>query len=234
MSLPYLKFFKDRGVDVTVETLPQYLTLGVEDMDRPGGEVMRMNPPIRHKWQNAHMREALANGVIDMISTDHAPHAPEEKAGNRIWDIACGFPGLESQLPILLSLVNEGLMPLTRYVQVSSANPARAFGLYGTKGVLCPGADADITLVDMNRRETLSAARLSSKGKVSPYEGMEVTAWPVGTIVRGKPVMRDGEILAEQGWGEVVRQKMPEPAPRNVETHLSTLVGTSPAPAGSR
>ena len=233
MSLPYLKFFKERGVDVTVETLPQYLTLGVEDMAKPGGEVMRMNPPIRQKWQNGPLREALANGLIDMIATDHAPHTPEEKAGNRIWDIACGFPGLESQLPILLSLVKDGLMPLSRYVQISSANPARAFGLYGTKGVIRPGADADLTLVDLGRTETLSAARLSSKGKVSPFEGMEVSAWPVGTIVRGRPVMRDGEIIAEAGWGEEVRQTMPEPAPRNVETHLSTLVGKSPAPSAA-
>ncbi|MEM0907187.1 MAG: dihydroorotase family protein [Pseudomonadota bacterium] len=223
-SLPYIKFFKERGVDLTVETLPQYLTLCVEDMEKPGGEVLRMNPPIRERWQQGPLRAALADGTIDMISTDHAPHAPEEKVGNRIWDVACGFPGLESQLPLLLSLVNDGLMKLPRYVAISSANPARAFGLYGRKGVLQPGADADIVLVDMARREKLSAARLSSKGKVSPFEGMTVSAWPVATFVRGRPVMRDGAILAEPGWGQEVRQTMPPAAPRNAETHLAHLV----------
>ncbi|MEM8664377.1 MAG: dihydroorotase family protein [Pseudomonadota bacterium] len=229
-SLPYIEFFKARGVDVTVETLPQYLTLGVEDMARPGGEVMRMNPPIRERWQQGPLRDALARGPIDMISTDHAPHTPEEKAGSRIWDVACGFPGLESQLPLLLSMVNDGLMPLSRYVAISSANPARAFGLYGRKGVIQPGADADIVLVDMKRREKLTAARLSSKGKVSPFEGMTVSAWPVATIVRGRPVMRDGAITAENGWGREVVQAMPPAEPRNVDTHLATLTGTSPAP----
>ena len=231
-SLPYLEFFKSRGVDMTVETLPQYLTLAVEDMDGPLGNVMRMNPPIRERWQQGPLREALAKGTIDMISTDHAPHAPEEKVGNRIWDIACGFPGLQSQLPLMLSLVNSGLMPLTRYVQISSANPARAFGLYGRKGVIQPGADADFVLVDMARRETLSADKLVSKGKITPYEGMTVSAWPVATIVRGRPVMRDGEILAEAGWGQEVVQEMPPAAPRNPETQLGYLCGASPAPSG--
>ncbi|MEO1105902.1 MAG: dihydroorotase family protein, partial [Pseudomonadota bacterium] len=115
LSLPYIDFFKARGVDVTVETLPQYLTLGVEDMDRPGGEILRMNPPIRSRINQAPLRQALADGLIDMIATDHAPHAPQEKQGDTIWDVACGFPGVETQLPILLTLAKQGLMPLTRY-----------------------------------------------------------------------------------------------------------------------
>ncbi|WP_108658482.1 dihydroorotase [Acuticoccus kandeliae] len=230
-SLPYIEFFKSRGVDVTIETLPQYLVRAVEDMDRPGGEILRMNPPIRERRNQEPLRRALADGLIDIIATDHAPHSPEEKAGNRIWDIACGFPGVETSLPILLTLAKEGVMPLTRYVEVSSANPARAWGLYGRKGVLAPGADADIVLVDMNREEILGADRLSSKTKVSAYEGMKVTAWPVATLVRGRPVMRDGEITAEPGWGREVMSAMPPAAPRNLDKHLATLVGVSPAPS---
>ncbi|MCF3933526.1 dihydroorotase family protein [Acuticoccus sp. M5D2P5] len=230
-SLPYIEFFKSRGVDLTVETLPQYLVLAAEDMDRPGGEVLRMNPPIRERAHQEPLRRALADGRIDIIATDHAPHAPEEKVGNRIWDIACGFPGVETSLPILLTLAKEGVLSLERFVEVSSANPARAWGLYGRKGVIAPGADADLVLVDMGREEELSAERLSSKGKVSPYEGMRVTAWPVATFVRGKAVMRDGAITAEPGWGREVRQTMPPAHPKNVDKHLATLVGTSPAPA---
>jgi dihydroorotase len=230
-SLPYIRFFKDRGVDVTVETLPQYLWLAVEDQEGERGRVMRMNPPIRERAQQGPLLEALASGLIDMIATDHAPHTPQEKEGGTIWDIACGFPGVETQLPLLLTLVNRGAFPLQRYVQASSAAPARAFGLYGRKGCIVPGADADLVLVDMKREETLSADRLQSRGRISPYEGVKVTGWPVATLVRGRPVMRDGEITAAPGWGEEVRQRMPEPAPRNVETHLSTLCGASPAPS---
>ncbi|ORE95529.1 dihydroorotase [Stappia sp. 22II-S9-Z10] len=229
-SLPYIAFYKARGVDVTVETLPQYLTLAVEDATKPGMHVMRMNPPIRERAQQQPLRDAFASGLIDMIATDHAPHTPQEKAGATIWDMACGFPGVESQLPIMLSLAKTGAFTLQRYVQASSANPARAFGLYGTKGVITPGADADLVLVDMNRVETLSAERLQSRGKVSPFEGVEVSAWPVATIVRGTPVMRDGEITGAPGSGREVKVRMPVPAPRNVETQLATLCGASPAP----
>ena len=230
-SLPYIRFFKERGVDVTVETLPQYLWLSVEDQEGERGRVMRMNPPIRERAQQSPLCDALASGLVDMIATDHAPHTPAEKEGRTIWDIACGFPGVETQLPLLLTLVNRGAMSLQRYVQASSAAPARAFGLYGTKGCIAPGADADLVLVDLTRQETLSAARLHSRGKVSPYEGMTVTGWPVATLVRGRPVMRDGQITAAPGWGEEVRQTMPAPDPRNVETQLATLCGDAPAPS---
>ncbi len=233
LSLPYISFFKDRGVDVTVETLPQYLTLSVEDMARPGGEVLRMNPPIREAFHKQPLFDALANGPLDMLATDHAPHTAAEKSGNRIWDVACGFPGLESSLALMMTAVNEGRFDLRRYVQVSSAAPARAWGLYGRKAVIAPGADADLVLVDMSRTETLGAARLSSKGKATPYEGRKVKGWPVATFVRGRQVMRDGEITASPGWGEEVTQAMPAPAPRNLDKHLATLCGKSPAPASA-
>ncbi len=97
-------------------------------MDAPGGEVLRMNPPIRERFHQEPLFEALRGGLIDMLATDHAPHEPREKYGERIWDLACGFPGLESSLPLMMNAVNEGRFDLNRYVQVSSANPARAWG----------------------------------------------------------------------------------------------------------
>jgi allantoinase len=230
LSLPFIKFFKERGVDITVETLPQYLFRSVEDMDEPGGEVLRMNPPIRERFHQEPLFEALRSGLIDFLATDHAPHDPREKVGNRVWDLACGFPGLESSLPLMMNAVNQGRFDLTRYVQVSSANPARAWGLYGRKGVVTPGADADIVVVDMDRVETLSSARLASRGKVSGYEGMKVKGWPVATFVRGRLVAKDGKICAEPGWGQPVVQVMPPPRPRNLDKHLATLCGQSPAP----
>ncbi|MEZ5665991.1 MAG: dihydroorotase family protein [Alphaproteobacteria bacterium] len=223
-SLPYIRFHKSRGVDVTVETLPQYLYLDAEMMLRPGGEVLRMNPPIRQKANQEPLWQALLDGTVDMIATDHAPHLPVEKYGNRIWDVACGFPGVESQMPLMLTAVNAGRLSLEHYVRLSSANPARAFGLYGRKGVLRPGADADLVVVDVGRRDRLGADRLHSRGKTSPYEGMEVVGLPVLTMVRGKVVARDGRPVAEPGWGRQVVQRMPPPAPRNVETTTRAIL----------
>ena len=115
-------------------------------------------------------------------------------------------------------------------MKISSANPARAWGLEGRKGAIAEGADADLVLVDLERRETLAADMLHSRGKVSAFEGKDVTGWPVATLVRGKVVMREGELLAEPGWGEPVVQQMPTPEPRNLEKHIASLVGASPAP----
>ena len=222
--LPYIRFHKSRGVDVTVETLPQYLYLDAEMMLSPGGEVLRMNPPIRQKTNQGPLWEALLDGTVDMIATDHAPHLPAEKYGNRIWDVACGFPGVETSMPLMLTAVNAGRMSLEHYVKVSSAAPARAFGLYGRKGVLRPGADADLVLVEMAGRDRLAADRLHSRGKTSPYEGMEVVGRPVMTLVRGKVVARDGEPVAEPGWGRQVDQQMPAAQPRNTSTTTKAIL----------
>jgi dihydroorotase-like cyclic amidohydrolase len=129
----------------------------------------------------------------------------------------------------MMNAVNQGRFDLERYVQVSSANPARTWGLYGRKGVIAPGADADLVLVDMDRTETLTSARLASRGKVSAYEGMAVKGWPVATLVRGRIVAKDGRVCAEPGWGKPVVQKMPPPKPRNLDKHLATLCRHSPA-----
>jgi dihydroorotase len=190
-----------------------------------------MNPPIREPYRQAPLWAALLDGTIDMISTDHAPHTPAEKAGNRIWDVACGFPGIETSLPLMLTAVNEGRMSRNHYVKISSANPARAWGLYGRKGIIAPGADADLVLVDLARRETLAADRLHSRTRVSAFEGRTATGWPVATLVRGRVVMRDGELTGEPGWGRPVDQRMPPPAPRNLDKHIATLVGVLPVPA---
>jgi allantoinase len=222
--LPYIRFHKSRGVDMTVETLPQYLYLDAEMMLRPGGEVLRMNPPIRQKANQEPLWAALLDGTIDIIATDHAPHLPVEKYGNRIWDVACGFPGVETQMPLMLTAVNAGRLTLEHYVKLSSAAPARAFGLYGVKGVLRPGADADLAVIDVARAGTLAAEKLHSRGRTSPYQGMEVIGMPVLTMVRGKVVARDGEPVAEPGWGRQVRQQMPPPAPRNLATTTQAIV----------
>jgi allantoinase len=229
-SLYLLRAARARGVDVTAETCPQYLLLNTDHMRTLGG-VMRLNPPIREPRHNQPLWDALMDGTLDMIATDHAPHAPEEKTRESIWDCDCGFPGVETQMPLMLTEVNRGRASLMDYVRWSSVNPAKAWGLYGTKGVIAPGAHADIAFVDMNRAGVLSQNKLQSISKISPWNGRAVRGYPLHTLLRGRFVMRDGRLVAEAaGWGRSVKgvQRMPVARPRNTEHYSSAILETPP------
>ena len=217
---------KQRGVDISGETCPCYLLLDSSDYARLGS-VIRVNPPVREKKDSDAIWEALENGVVDMIATDHAPHLPEEKQKDVIWDADCGFPGVETQMPLMLTQVNQGRLSLEQYVKLSSANPARQFGLWPVKGRVAVGAHADLAVVDLTRTETVQAANLHSRGKVTPFDGVETKGAPIHTLVRGKFVQRDRQLVADTaGHGRQVTevQQMPPPAPCNVEQSLAHLL----------
>ena len=125
---------------------------------------------MREAKDKAAIWDALQSGVVDMIATDHAPHTPEEKTNDIIWNADCGFPGVETQMPLMLSEVVEGRMTLEHYVRISSANPARAFGMWPDKGRIGVGALADIAAVDMAREEVITSGRLHSRAKITPFE----------------------------------------------------------------
>jgi len=227
-SLYLLRDAKRRGVDVTVETCPQYLLLNTSDMLRLKG-LTRVNPPIREARHNQPLWDALMEGVIDMIATDHAPHTIEENTRESIWNCDCGFPGVETQMSLMLTEINRGRASLMDYVKWSSVAPAKAWGLYGTKGVIAPGAHADIAIVDMNRTGVLSQGKLQSISKISPWNGRSVQGYPLHTLVRGRFVMRDGKLVTDAaGWGRSVKgiQKMPTPRPRNMENYSSAILST--------
>lgn len=229
-SLFLLREAKRRGVDVTAETCPQYLLLNTGHMLKLGG-VMRLNPPIREARHNQPLWDALLDGTLDMIATDHAPHTPEEKTRESIWDCDCGFPGVETQMPLMLTEVNRARATLMDYVRWSAVNPAKAWGLYGTKGVIAPGAHADIAIVDMQRSGTLSQNKLQSISKISPWNGRAVQGYPLHTLLRGRFVMREGKLVTDAvGWGRSVKgvQKMPAPKPRNTEHYSSAILQTPP------
>lgn len=229
-SLFLIRDAKRRGVDVTVETCPQYLLLNTDDMLRLGG-IMRLNPPIREARHNQPLWDALLDGTIDMIATDHAPHTPEEKTRASIWDCDCGFPGVETQMPLMLTEVNRERATLMDYVRWSAVNPARAWGLYGTKGVIASGAHADIAFVDMARSGTLAQGKLHSLSKISPWHGRAVQGYPLHTLLRGRFVMRDGKLVSDAaGWGRSVKaiQQMPAARPRNTEHYSSAILATPP------
>jgi dihydroorotase len=226
-SLPHIAAAKARGVDITVETCPQYLFLTTDDMVGDNASVLRVNPPIREPGHAAPLFQALLDGTIDMLATDHAPHLPEEKRRPRIWDCACGFPGVETTMPLMLTEVAAGRLPLQTYVRASSAAPARAFGLYPQKGLLAPGADADIAIIDLVRPGRIHGAALKSRSRITPWEGRVTIGAPVMTLVRGRVVMRDGIVTGDPGWGRAVRPQMPPPAPRNQDRTMAAI--TDPA-----
>lgn len=231
-SLFVIRAAKLRGVDVTVETCPQYMLLSTDDFTRFGG-IMRVNPPIREKRHNQPLWDALMDGTIDMIATDHAPHTDEEQTRADIFKCDCGFPGVETQMPLMLTEVNRGRASLMDYVKWSSVAPAKAWGIYGTKGVIAPGAHADIAIVDLNRSGVLSQGKLQSISKLNPWNGRAVQGYPLHTLLRGRFVMRDGKLVTDAvGWGKSVKgiQKMPTPQPRNTHLYSSAILET---PAGT-
>jgi dihydroorotase len=214
-----LREAKARGVDVTAETCPQYLMLDTDDYARCGS-LIRVNPPVREPHHKALLWAAIRDCTLDMIATDHAPHTPEEKHRDDIWTVDCGFPGVESQMPLMLTAVARGEISITDYVRLSSAAPARAFGLYPKKGALIPGADADLALVDLAASSQIDRAMLHSvRARVTPFHGHALKGVPIHTLVRGRFVMRDRDLVADaRGWGQSVRriQEMPAPRPRNL------------------
>lgn len=220
-----LREAKARGVDITGETCPHYLMLSTEDYTRVPG-VIAVNPPVRQKHNQEPIWGALLDGSIDMIATDHAPHTPEEKTRNDIWTVDCGFPGVETQMPLMLTEVNAGRMTISDYVRMSSYNPARIWGLYPQKGSLSVGADADIAMVDLGREHTIRDAETQSRSKISPWDGRKVKGLPIHTIVRGRFVMKDRTLVAEtKGWGQSVHtiQHMPPPDVRNAEHTMQAI-----------
>lgn len=220
-----LREAKARGVDITGETCPHYFLLSTEDYARVPG-IIAVNPPVRQKQNQQPIFDALVDGTIDVIATDHAPHAYEEKTRNDIWTVDCGFPGVETQMPLMLTQVNAGRMTISDYVRVSAHNPACIWGLYPRKGALLPGSDADIAIVDLSRDHVISDAETRSRSKVSPWDGYKVKGLPMHTLVRGRFVMKDRKlVLATKGWGRSVHaiQAMPAPVVRNAEHTIQAI-----------
>ncbi len=221
-----LREAKARGVDITGETCPHYIMLSSEDYARFAGTI-RVNPPVREKRNQEPLWQALADGTIDLIATDHAPHSPEEKTRNDIWTVDCGFPGVETQMPLMLTEANAGRFGICDYVRWSAANPARIFGVYPRKGAVAPGSDADVTVVDLARESTIDDAALQSRSKITPWNGRRVKGLPIHTLVRGRFVMRNRALLPHtRGWGRSVHvlQEMPPAKVRNADHTMQAIV----------
>lgn len=198
-EMALLKDYKDVA---SVEVTPHHLTLaGPADYERLG-TLIQMNPPVRDEAHRQAVWEGLDEGIADILGSDHAPHTREEKAGTYP-DTPSGMTGVQTLVPIMLDHVNASRLTLERFVDMTSAGPKRLFGI-ARKGRIAVGYDADFTVVDLRRVETITNDWIVSKCGWTPYDGVKVTGWPVGTIVRGNVVMWDGTLEAPS-LGEVVR-----------------------------
>lgn len=201
-SVAVIRAAKQRGVRVTAETGPHNLVLTDADYERLG-PAMFMNPPIRTQVDQDALWEGVRDGTIDMISTDHAPQSEEEKfGGNSVWKSISGLCGVETSVPVILTLINKGKLTLERYVAITSRNQARHFNIYPRKGAIQVGSDADFTLVDIRKTGVIEKQKLKSKTKVTAFDGFRYTGAPVYTIIRGNVVMEDGQVKQEKRIGE--------------------------------
>jgi dihydroorotase len=196
-EIAFLEAHKDVA---TCEATPHHLTMSSDDYARLG-TLLQMNPPVRDRRHRDGIWHGIAQGIVDVLGSDHAPHTLEEKA-KPYPASPSGMTGVQTLVPVMLDHVNAGRLTLERFVDLASHGPNRIFGM-ARKGRIAAGYDADFTVVDMKRSETITNAQAGSKAGWTPYDGKQVTGWPVGTIVRGTRVMWEGEIVT-RGQGRPV------------------------------
>jgi dihydroorotase len=177
----------------TVEVLPNHLTLVAPECYERLGSYAQMNPPVRDERHRAALWAGIADGTVDILATDHAPHTRAEKDAPYPASPS-GMPGVQTLVPVMLDHVAHGRLTLERFVDLTSAGPQRVFGLAG-KGRLACGYDADLTIVDLGAQRTIESSKMATKVGWTPFDGMRVTGWPMMTVIRGMVVMRDGQLL---------------------------------------
>jgi dihydropyrimidinase len=197
------------GQRVYGETCPKYLSLTNDDLLRVGVQA-KVGPPLRTDHDRERLWEALRAGTLSTVASDHAPRV-RRRMGTEVEDVFAepyGAPGTETMLPVIFDqLVVQRGWDVSLLAQILSTNPARIFGLYPKKGVIATGADADLVVLDPERREVITAATQHSTATYSLYEGREVTGWPILSTVRGRIVLEDGELKAPPGFGRYQRRE---------------------------
>lgn len=198
-EIAYLRDHKDVA---SCEATPHHLTLVAPDCYERLGTLAQMNPPVRDASHRAGIWYGIEQGIIDVLGSDHAPHTLEEKG--KIYPASpSGMTGVQTLVPTMLDHVNAGRLSLSRFVDLTSAGPARLFNI-ACKGRIAAGYDADFTVVDLKREETITNKWVASRAGWTPYDGVRVKGWPVGTFVRGRRVMWQGELVTS-AQGEAVR-----------------------------
>ena len=186
----------------TMEANPQHLTYAAPEIYERLKGYAQMNPPIRDARHREGLWRGIAQGVVDVIGTDHAPHTREEK--EKPYPASpSGMPGVQTLVPVMLTHVAAGRLSLERFVDLTAHGPQRVFGI-ATKGRLAVGYDADFTIVDLKAKRVIRDEDMANRSGWTPFNGFEAEGWPMATVIRGRFVMRDGEVTAP-GAGEPLR-----------------------------
>ncbi|MDP2205174.1 MAG: dihydroorotase [Alphaproteobacteria bacterium] len=193
-EMAYLQAHKDIA---SVETTPQHLTLFAPDCYERLGTRAQMNPPIRSREHRDALWAAIHDGTVDTLGSDHAPHTLDEKS-KTYPSSPSGMPGVQTMLPVMLDHVNAGRLSLMRLVDLLAHGPQRVYGICG-KGRIAAGYDADFAIVDLKAQRKITDRWIKSKCGWTPYDGMQVTGWCTGTILRGQVVMWEDEITVKTG-----------------------------------
>ncbi|MFG6546866.1 dihydropyrimidinase [Sulfitobacter sp. 1A10445] len=217
-----IQWARKRGMKVFAETCPQYIALTKDDlkglnMDFEGAKYV-CSPPPRDTDSQTAIWEGLRDGTFDIFASDHCPFyfdAPQETGKNNPrartsfkW-VPNGIPGVETRLPILFSEgVSKGRISIERFVALTASNPAKLYGLYPQKGTIAVGSDADFTLWDANLPVTISQDLLHHGSDYTPYEGMQVTGWPIRTILRGETIMHAGKVTGDSSRGAYLKRNI--------------------------
>lgn len=213
-AMEQIRWAQGRGLKVYGETCPQYLTLTEKDLDGLNMEGAKYvcSPPPRDAESQLACWRGIQTGVFQIFSSDHCPFRYDDPQGKLVpkgrtsfrW-VPNGIPGVETRLPILFSEgVKKGRIDLNTFVALTATNHAKMYGLYPRKGTIAVGSDADLAIWDPDRRLTISQSHMHGGADYTPYEGLEVTGWPVSTIVRGRFVTRDGQLVGTIGHGKHV------------------------------
>ena len=206
-ALAQIEEEKKLGTKIFVETCPHYLSLSY---DKQEGYLAKVMPPIRTENDNKAVWNALSKNQIDTIGTDHVANQLKLKlAGDDVWGALAGFPGIGTVIPILLNDgVNQNRITLEQFVQFTSQNAAKIFGMYPQKGTLEKNSDADITMIDLKKEKKVTSDLFGGFSDYIVYEGRNLKGWPVKTIVRGEIVADDFEIIGKLGHGKLVERKI--------------------------
>ena len=181
--------------NVTFEITPQHLTLYAPDCYDKLGSFAQMNPPIRKKEHYDRLWIAVKNSIVDVLGSDHAPHSKEDK--NKKYPTSpSGMPGVQTILPIMLNHINNNKLTLEQLIKLMCENPCRIFGIQN-KGYIKEGFDADLTIVDMNKEQTIKNEIMATKCGWTPFHDMTIKGFPVATIINGRTVMSDGKVITE-------------------------------------
>ena len=197
-----MEILRDHRDLATAEVTPQHLTLAAPGCYEEHDSYVQMNPPIRDVRHRDALWQGVRDGLVDCIGSDHAPHTREEK--NKPYpESPSGMPGVQTLVPLMLDHVAKGRLSLERLVDLTSAGPARIFGIAG-RGRIAQGYRADFTVVDLNAKRMITNRWIASRCGWTPFDGMTVTGWPVLTVIGGRVVMREDALVGDPA-GEAVK-----------------------------